>query len=236
MQIEVISDKNLARRIEYECSNSPVRDRVEMIFDAFSGYNIYEMGGSIRNAVLSEWYKIPFCMRDQDFLIDDSNKDVDLFKVCRRYGFQGELKPNFYGTVKWTVDGFDIDISRLSSGTKTPTLESWLKACDFNINGIVFSHDTGKIHSYGALEGMRTKNIVLIKPESERPEATLVRSVDFERRFSDIGFTLDYTVIDFIRENYSESMDLPISRYMSYKRMSPALYSKILDRLRDISK
>lgn len=235
MEFRVLHDKSIERRIEFECSVSPARSRIEMIFDAFSDYHVFEMGGSVRNAVISEWYGIPFSIRDLDFLIDDSKEDIDLFRICREYSFPGEIKSNFYGTVKWTIDDFDIDISKFSSGNKNePSIENWLRGCDFNICGIVYSHDSGKIYSYGALEGIKEKNIVLIKPEYGRPEATMVRAVDFERKLSGIGFRLDQSIVDYVLSEYSDGVDDRIKKYMEYKKMPNELYPRIISRLKEI--
>ena len=82
-----------------------------------------------------------------------------------------------------------------------------------------------------ALDGIRRRMISVMNPEASRPQATLVRAVNFEQR---LGFGFDEATLDYIGRNYRPSLDPAIREYVSYKRMPAGAYEKVVGRLREL--
>ena len=227
--LERLKDKRIIDRIERERKNSPLNEYFELIAERLKGLHFQELGGSVRDAVISEWYGAPFSLRDFDLIVDDSKKSVDLFKLCE--GLPGKIRKNFFGNVRWEVNNYEMDITKYSSENGGNTLENFISGADFNIGTIAYCREHEVILSLNCLEGIRNREISLIKPSEKRPEATLVRAYNFERR---LGFKLNRNIMDYIQQTYTPSMDSKILEYLKYKKMPEEIFPLITRRLREL--
>ena len=233
MTLEIVKDPKLIARIKEERETSELAPFIDLLIERFRGVHVQEIGGTVRDVIISEWYGAPFTLRDWDLIIDDSERDVDLFEYCS--DLPGEIGKNHFGNVKWKVNGYEFDVMEYSSRNKEgkPTLERFLKRCDFDIGAIAYCQEHGLILSAGALDAIRNKTITLWHPEEDRPEATIVKAINFEHRLD--GFKLSENTLRYIREAYSNDLDLAIFNYVSnYKKMPQSVYTRVMDRLTGI--
>lgn len=225
--LETVSDPKLIARIESK-RETPAGTFAGILLDRFYDQHILELGGTVRDSVLEEWYGRPFSIRDWDYIVDDSKKPVNLVK--RVEGLPGELTVNSFGNPRWRIAGFEFDVTKLSSnGSKN--LENFWSDCDFNLGTIAYCPGHRKILSLSALEGIRKREIDLMTPSRTRPEATLVRALGYEYR---LGFTLSEKTKQYIRQTYKPEMDAVINQYLSYKKTPEETRSYITNRLREI--
>ncbi len=231
MTLEIITDPKIINRIEKETSK--LKPLTDMLKERFQGINIYEIGGVIRDAIISEWYGAEFNIRDRDFIIDDSKKEVNLFDHCAN--LPGIVEKNRFGDIRWKINGYEIDIFRYSSNSmEKSTLEEFLKRCDFDTSAIAYSEQNKEIISVGALNAIRNKTITLQNEDKNMPEATLMRAVNFEDRLK--GFKLSANTIEYIKKTYSDILDAKIFNYaVEYKKMPTERYDIIIKRLKEIT-
>ena len=108
ISLEILTETKIISRLEAERKKPFKRIFIDMLMDAFSSYHVQELGGTVRDAVIYEWYGTPlsrdnpYCIHpslsDWDLIIDDSKQEVNLFDICSC--LPGEIGENFFGDVK----------------------------------------------------------------------------------------------------------------------------------------
>lgn len=234
MSLEVITNPEIIAKLEAERESSELKPYVTQLFERFVGHHILEVGSTVRNSMAKAMFGIKKPDKDEnttdlDFSVDDREREVDLFALCR--GLPGEVSSNHFRTVKWVVNGYVIDVSKFSSKRgRGPhlTLEYVFQTSDFNVGTIAYCSDHRKVMSYNALDAIRRRTVSLMNPEEDRPHASIVRAIEFERR---LGFTLDERTLQYIQETYTPDMIRAMETYaVTYKGKSPATFAHILRR------
>ncbi|PIN86186.1 hypothetical protein COV19_06220 [Candidatus Woesearchaeota archaeon CG10_big_fil_rev_8_21_14_0_10_44_13] len=240
MALKIITyktDEKLIGAVEKSRADSPVKQYIDMLVARFQDIEIpfQEIGGTVRNVLLKEYHGIDIKPSDTDIILDDSRQKVDLFRLCR--GLPGKVDSNYYGNVKWKIGGHEIDVMKYSSEPARRgggiSLGNFMMGSDFNLGTIVYDPALREILSLNAIEGIKEKKIILMNPNITRPEAALVRAVNFEKNF---GFEMDQNTKDYIIHIYIPLLDRAIMEYMKYKGMPKDRQDYVIARLDKIRK
>ncbi|MBN1502060.1 hypothetical protein JW930_00825 [Candidatus Woesearchaeota archaeon] len=246
--LQYLDAPELARTIEDVRRRSGLQPYLELFLQEVRRYEqrskiigrptqvkLYEFGGTIRDALIFHWYRRPYTPRDLDLILDDSGTEIDLFALCSN--LPGEIKTNFFGNVKWEIDGVEIDITKFSSFVGPDgrrDLSHALQGCDINVSSIAYDLRTGRVYSYCAFEGTRERRIWLMNPEEDRPEASIVRVINLVSRLNlptDLGFRLDPRTRSYITETYNISLNPRIARYIDYKNLPEDVLRFVIEEL-----
>lgn len=231
MALEIVKDPKLIQKIESERNSSKAKPFIDLVVALFNDAHLLQLGGSVRDAIVSGLYGNQMPTRDWDFLVDET--DVDIFELCKH--LPGDVGRTALGNVRWRPNGYEVDVmgySKLGRKIEPQTPEGFLMTCDFNIGALAYSLRNRAIISNGALEGIRSKTISVMNPEAQRPQATIIKAINFERR---LGFKLDERTIKYIRETYSPAMDPAIAEYIAYKKMPQEAQEYIMQRLAELA-
>jgi tRNA nucleotidyltransferase/poly(A) polymerase len=236
MGIEFIKDIRLSTAIRNNLENSrffPVVNGV--ISENLSDYEVYLLGGAVRDPIIAELHGIKNETRDFDLLVDDTNGRINFKKLLRNFN---NIYYSRFGAPKLKpVNGLEIDIVSFSNASRllksednSISLDTSLQSCELTTSALAYKLSDGTIYSYQAFESIMKKEIELLYFEEEEECILMCRLVLHSEK---LGFAIGEKATRLIVEGYSHKLDPHIKRYLEYKEISHR-FSFVIDKLKSI--
>ncbi len=179
-----------------------IPEKAEKILDVLhrEGYEAYVVGGCVRDSILG---RTP---GDWDITTSASPQQVKaLFARTVDTGIEHgtvtvmDGKDGFEVTT-YRIDGVYEDCRHPKQVTFTRSLTEDLRRRDFTINAMAYSHETGLVDEFGGLEDLKNKVIRCVGDAKERFTEDALRMMRAIRFAAQLGFTLDESAKEAIRE------------------------------------
>lgn len=173
--------------------------RLHSVFKA-AGFNLYAVGGYVRDFLLHRFHEIPFKSKDVDVVTDAVPSEVA--DVLRKANIRCFEKGEAFGVMVAHLDGEDFEIATLRSDgaegdgrhpdkvTYTRDLEADHYRRDLTINGLFYDMGAGEVLDYSCgINDVLFKKIRTIGDPWRRlgeDRLRILRLVRFFNRFNDV--------------------------------------------------
>lgn len=185
-----------------------IPEKAEQILEVLhrNGHEAYVVGGCVRDSILG---RTP---EDWDITTSASPDQVKaLFERTINTGLEHgtvtvmDGKTGFEVTT-YRIDGEYEDGRHPSHVTFTASLGEDLRRRDFTMNAMAYSHESGLIDRFGGIEDMKNRVIRCVGDPGERFSEDALRMMRAVRFAAQLGFTLDDTIKQAIRD-MADSLD-----------------------------
>lgn len=169
-----------------------------------AGFEAYVVGGCVRDSVLG---RIP---GDWDITTSASPQEVkNLFDRTVDTGIAHGtvtvmIGKEGYEVTTYRIDGAYEDFRHPKEVTFTTNLIEDLKRRDFTVNAMAYSHETGIVDEFDGLSDLQNKVIRCVGEPRERFGEDALRMLRAVRFSAQLGFRIDESVKDAIREMADE--------------------------------
>lgn len=185
-----------------------VPDIVRLLFDYFNeaGFELYAVGGCIRNAILGR------APKDWDFATSATTEEMKA--LCDQKALHWIPTGEAFGTLTLCLqsDHFEVTTYRVEGrySGRAPEILAFsrnlledLKRRDFTMNALAYNPTTGLTDPYGGLEDIE-KGIIRIIGSSERFNEDPLRILRGLRFVSELGFDLDLNTLEAMKDTRSQ--------------------------------
>lgn len=178
----------------------------------------YIMGGFVRDSILQVEYGYSFPFNDLDILVEDKDFDSKLknnFNQKNKSRFGGlKLK---YNNSETDVFGMNKIFYFIEHPEIEKNLENVLKGADLTTSAFAYDIERNKIYyGHNALEDVFNKE-VNVGWDNGAISATISRLIIHADK---MGFKIGEKGKEYLKQNYSESLDPGIKDYLEYKNVS----------------
>ena len=185
-----------------------IPEKAEQILQTLhkSGFEAYVVGGCVRDSILG---RLP---EDWDITTSASPEQVKaLFGRTIDTGIEHGTVTVMFGkegfeVTTYRIDGDYEDCRHPKEVIFTSSLTEDLKRRDFTINAMAYSHEDGLVDKFGGMDDLKDKVIRCVGDPRERFSEDALRMMRAVRFAAQLGFTLDESVREAIRD-MADSLD-----------------------------
>ena len=179
-----------------------IPEKAEQILQTLhkSGFEAYVVGGCVRDSIL---VRLP---EDWDITTSASPEQVKaLFGRTIDTGIEHGTVTVMFGkegfeVTTYRIDGDYEDCRHPKEVIFTSSLTEDLKRRDFTINAMAYSHEDGLVDKFGGMDDLKDKVIRCVGDPRERFSEDALRMMRAVRFAAQLGFTLDESVREAIRD------------------------------------
>jgi len=199
-----------------------------------TGYEVYFVGGCVRDAVLGRNYS------DIDIATNAETSEIrQLFGNTRELGLKyGSIRVNYedyyYDVTTFRKEGDYSDSRHPDEVEHGTSIEKDLERRDFTVNAMAFSFDTGLIDLFEGLNDIRDKKLRAVGNPNKRFEEDGLRMMRAVRFSCELGFEIESHTKRAITKNCSNIENISRERiYNELERSLKGLYAENIFYLRD---